>query len=172
MRRWIAAFALLVLVAVAGAAAIGASAADRADRRAATLGALAPDGATSGAARAPRGAERIVLVERGGQFTFVDTDQSGDESVGDMILGNPRLENRGGHTVGRLRFTCQLNFGETLQCQATATLFGRGTIEIAGTFTPRNDRLAVTGGTGEFADAGGEVRVADRDEFLILHLGG
>lgn len=84
-------------------------------------------------------------------------------SVGDRVTFSENLYHRG-NRVGRDDGTCEVTrrgpgrFAQ--QCVVTVTLRGRGTLTLQGLFAIRADSdrdidLAVTGGTGKFADAGG-----------------
>jgi hypothetical protein len=86
------------------------------------------------------------------------------------VFSNP-LFSTDGERIGRDWAGCRLQFGFAVHCKATALFFGRGTIEVAGTLNDNHNHIAITGGTGERADAGGEIRVANTRLFLsILHL--
>ena len=102
------------------------------------------------------GAQKLVLNTKSGQFKFIDADQNGQESVGDSFLFTESLWNAGGDRVGKVWAMCTDHFNGTL-CQATIRLAGRGTLTVAGAITGHNALLAVTGGTDEFSDAGGEM---------------
>ena len=57
-------------------------------------------------------------------------------------------------------------------CDGTFTLNGRGDIAVEGTLTDSSNVLDVTGGTGDFLTAGGEVFIQDlpsgRTEFTVF----
>jgi hypothetical protein len=169
-------FALLALVALAATAVVGVGAIGASASSDATS--LEPWGrnlhssAAQPATRKLAGAERIVLRPRGGQEKFLDLDGNGRDSVGDELLFTENLLNGSGKAVGRDWVTCKLQFRFTLQCEGTLLLFGRGTIELAGTISENHNFVAVTGGTGEFADAGGEANVGLEDRLVVslLHL--
>jgi hypothetical protein len=171
MRKVLPPVVLVTVVAIAVIAvnAIGASASPTAAQFEPWGRHLMTDAARAAASAPPAVAgERIVLHTRPGQAKFVDADHNGKESNGDYVVFTERFFNASGQQVGRDRLICTINF-RTFQCQATLFLDGRGTIEAAGTLTDRIAMVAITGGTGEFADAGGEIN-AGRSETLVLNL--
>ncbi len=116
-----------------------------------------PTAARGGAALTTAdGVQRLVLNTKSGQFKPIDADHSGSDSVGDYFLFTETLWNAGGDRIGNVRATCTHHFNGSL-CQASIRLAGRGTLQVAGLITRRNGLLAVTGGTGDFSDAGGEM---------------
>jgi hypothetical protein len=165
-----------VLVLVVCAAALAAAAA--ATRGASAAGSTPPSSpwtriVASAAADAPiiPGAQRIVVEERDGDFRFVDADGSGGESRGDYFISTSNLFSTGGTRVGRDWVKCTLTFLRATQCEATLELFGRGTIEVAGVVTDRA-HIAITGGSGEFGDAGGQLNFGGDSRLVlsVLHL--
>jgi hypothetical protein len=102
------------------------------------------------------GARKLVLNTKTGQFKFVDADHNGRESVGDYFLFTETLWNAGGDRIGSVWAICTDHFNGSL-CQASIRLGGRGTLRVAGVIAGQNALLAVTGGTDEFSDAGGEM---------------
>ena len=99
--------------------------------------------------------------------TNVDVDQSNSFTVGDETISKDMLKTPAGRTMGSLTAVCTATEvvsaqEATLKCEATAKV-RRGTIEIAGLINlgqpqPRL-HLAITGGTGHFDSARGEVSV-------------
>jgi len=117
--------------------------------------------------------------------TIVDIDLNDDgdtDDAGDGELGYGPVFTRGEKT-GSQRHECR-TFKATpkafmLRCVGTFNVTGRGSIEVGGVFrfTRRGIQgagLAVTGGAGEFRDAGGTM-VLDADnnstdfEFRLIH---
>ena len=95
-------------------------------------------------------------------FAFVDVGPR-DESVGDSFIFRNRLLNpRTNAHVGSLSVQCTLAFFST-ECTGTAIVFDRGKITLAGNVPGSGNRFAVaiTGGTGEFRAARGQVLVTD-----------
>ena len=108
--------------------------------------------------------------------TINETDTDGGPpgpSAGDTFSFTERLF-RGGERVGRDAVTCKIKRFERrlfeAQCFVTMVFTDRGQITAQGlvTFRRGSDRqpvLAITGGTGEFEDAGGRfVIVEERDK--------
>ncbi len=131
------------------------------------------------AAAAPDGARRLIVVGREDQFEEVDTGEPG-LSPGDYVVFTERLRSRDGRRpLGYDTVRCTDIF-ERFRCDATFTLRRRGNIEVAGTLTfpngPGGSVLAITGGTGEFEDAEGEVHLVfsddpeDTDVVFVFHL--
>jgi hypothetical protein len=176
MRKVLPPVVLVTVVAIAVIAlnAIGASASPTAAQFEPWGRHLITDAARA-AASAPSAVagERIVLHTRPGQAKFVDADHNGKESNGDYVVFTERFFNASGQQVGRDRLICTINF-RTFQCEATLFLDGRGTIEAAGALTDRIAMVAITGGTGEFADAGGEINASNEQRLVlnVLHLAG
>jgi hypothetical protein len=103
------------------------------------------------------GAHKLVLNTKSGRFKPIDADQNGRESVGDSFLFTESLWNAGGDRIGKVWAICTDHFNGAALCQASIRLAGRGTLRVAGVITPNNPLLAVTGGTDEFSDSGGEM---------------
>jgi hypothetical protein len=134
---------------------------------------------TAQAARQPGEWLRLISVANAsGQF--VDIGAS-DFSPGDFIILNERLETRTGRAVGRISIHVQVGIFHAFKTQITATLTGRGSIEVAGVLRERGQYivgpLAITGGTGQFIDAAGQVYVGPEPApgrtplaFNLLHL--
>lgn len=101
---------------------------------------------------------------------YVDVGARG-ESAGDYFLFEGRLL-QDGKKVGRDSGRCLLGI-RTFTCEASVILKGRGKIVVAGTlFTEQGDfRLPITGGTGAFKDARGELTVEEgKATFLVFEL--
>lgn len=82
-------------------------------------------------------------------------------SVGDMLVGRTDLF-QDGKKVGFARFTCVFNAGTGVMCTNHNTLLGRGQIVSQQSGDPTEGPVvveAITGGTGEFRNARGQVRV-------------
>ena len=158
-----------VLAVVVGAANVGGAAADPEG-----IGrwGRSSHGSSSAAARSPEpsaaevraaAARSLTFTEEETQnFAFVDVGPR-DESVGDYFIFRDRLLNpRTNAHVGSLSVQCTLAFFST-ECAGTAIVFDRGKITIAGNVPGSGNRFAVaiTGGTGEFRSARGQVFVTD-----------
>ncbi|MCA1727580.1 MAG: hypothetical protein LC722_08010 [Actinobacteria bacterium] len=94
------------------------------------------------------------------RLTGTQTDIKPSTEVGDVFLLRETLFDDAGTRVGVSNIACTETFHQTLVCTAALTLRGRGEIVLGGTipFDPVFT-IAITGGTGEFRTAAGEVRV-------------
>lgn len=103
----------------------------------------------------------MTFVEVVNRENLVDVGDPGD-SPGDYFLFEATLKNRAGtKTLGRDSGQCTLG-ARTFICEATAQIFGKGKITVYGAFFGEFDpRIAITGGTGDFRDAGGTLAVTD-----------
>jgi hypothetical protein len=104
---------------------------------------------------------------------FVDVGEPG-EGPGDVFLFENDLMNPAGtRIVGRDSGHCVIGI-ETFTCDATALIFGKGEIVVSSpTFNDNDIKFAITGGTGKFREAGGQLTVADagnRNTLLIFQL--
>ena len=103
--------------------------------------------------------ELIELTE-GATFGAVDNAPSG-VSVGDSIAFSKVVAERSGTRVGRIDVTCVTTAGTTAAaahqaCHGVLTLRdGQIALETAIVGAPTQARVAVTGGTGAYAGAGG-----------------
>ena len=133
--------------------------------------AAAPGAAREAAQEARGGGGQVIRVrEIQNRGRFIDVGRQG-ESPGDYFIFESRLMQKG-LNVGRDSGKCLLGV-RTFTCEATALIRGKGKIVVGGTlFTDQNDfRLAVTGGTGAFKGARGELMVDEgKKTFLIFEL--
>ena len=107
-------------------------------------------------------AQTIFVISRGGHAQNIDLPPSG-ESQGDRVIVHTPLFDRTGQAVGEFNveevITKLTGNGEE-QAVTTARLFGQGEITAQGDDTNQTTiTLAVTGGTGSYQNARGEVRV-------------
>jgi hypothetical protein len=111
--------------------------------------------------------------------TFLDLGEKGD-SLGDQFIFHDVLRHAGervGHDGGVCTITSVESPAGQAQCLVTAYL-SEGQITIQGLIvetgqTPERFTLAVTGGTGQYEGASGEVHVIERSETqarIIVHL--
>jgi hypothetical protein len=107
------------------------------------------------APQAAAGATRLVVIGRDADFTVVDNAPAGD-SPGDQILFTDDLFDPSGRRIGRDEARCTIMFRGDVVCDATFILAGRGQLTIEGV----NLTFAVTGGTGEFKKARGQMHEA------------
>lgn len=135
---------------------------------AATLG-----GATAATSTAPHGWPRAAaginasdittgqtlrLVSREDRFRVIDVGRRG-ESPGDYVVFEETLLNTSGAVIGRDSARCM---GEvrTFRCDGTFLIYGKGKIEVSGSFFPRDEAtIAVTGGTGRYQNVRGQARI-------------
>jgi hypothetical protein len=103
-------------------------------------------------ARTPKGTTRLVIFGQEADFTIIDTAPVGD-SPGDQILFTDTLLDQAGRRIGRDEARCTVMFGDDVLCDATFVIDGKGQLTIEGVGL----NLAVTGGTGRFKKARGQL---------------
>jgi hypothetical protein len=110
---------------------------------------------------AKRGVVTVLEVDNPKHDVFVDVGPSG-ESPGDYFTFQNRLMTLdGSRQVGRDNGRCMLFVG-TLSCDATAKIFGKGKIVISGgVFSENDNTFAITGGTGAYKTAHGQLVIDD-----------
>jgi allene oxide cyclase len=109
--------------------------------------------------------ETFTVVERATTDAVTDTGATGD-SVGDILtFANEVFDAANKEKVGTDNGWCVRTVaGKAWECFWTLSLEG-GQLTVAGPFLDGADStLAVTGGTGKYADAKGEMRLHARDE--------
>ena len=107
---------------------------------------------------------RLDVVERATTDTVVDTGPTGD-SAGDLLTFANRVYNAANtRRVGRDQGSCVRTVaGAAYECEWTLTL-RRGSVVVQGPFHDTGDSmLAVTGGTGRFRSASGQMRLHPRN---------
>jgi hypothetical protein len=104
-------------------------------------------------ARPPGATRLVVFAHPTDDFAIVDVDPEG-ESPGDQILFSNDLFDRAGKRIGYNQVRCEIMFRDEYLCDAGYVLDRRGQIVIHGAGLRT---FAVTGGTGEFARAHGEM---------------
>ena len=121
-------------------------------------------GATTTFTALPSRAEDINVVERATSDTVLDTGATGD-SAGDILtFGNEIYDADDKNKLGNNNGWCiRTVVGKAWECFWTLTLQD-GQITVAGPFTDGKDSvLAVTGGTGKYQNARGEMLLHARD---------
>jgi hypothetical protein len=109
----------------------------------------------------PQGAEVIIVITHETHSKFVDADGSGGPSVGDyFVFTEDAFDPQTHDQVGVDHAKCTIVFDAVI-CDGTFTLFDRGDIAVEASLTETANLLAVTGGTGEFLDTGGEAILED-----------
>ena len=135
-----------------------------------TVAPTVPAGDNVGGQPAPAGGvaadSRLVIrvVERAITDTEIDLDPQGD-SIGDLIaFGNPVYDEQNQAQVGQSQGSCvRVVPGQLYEC-AWTTILPDGQITVQGPFADAgNTVLAITGGTGAYAGASGEMSLAARN---------
>ncbi len=134
---------------------------------------------------AASGSDVGAQSHEGGQTFFVTTKEINFKDInvdgpgftpGDYFLFRERVFNRAGKQIGLDNGTCQAQFPLTRQragffCEVAFTFFGRGQVMTEGRvqFGPRTTSvpLAITGGTGHFQNARGEIHVGGEQQTRI-----
>jgi hypothetical protein len=117
---------------------------------------------------------RLVEADKELQPTFVDTGKPGP-SVGDIVVARDEVLRENGSPAGTFRQVCTLvdlassPFTSTFECTGSIALKD-GTITMEGPFVPAapEQAAAITGGTGEYKTAQGEIVVrAEADQIIV-----
>jgi hypothetical protein len=117
---------------------------------------------------------RLVEANQELQPTFVDTGKPGP-SVGDLAIHSDDVLREDGSQAGTFRQVCTLTdlvgspFTSTFECTGSITLKD-GTIAMEGPFNPSQPEnvAAITGGTGHYTTAQGEIVVrAEADQIVV-----
>ncbi len=110
------------------------------------------------------GKEELTVVERATSDAVVDTGASGDSSGDILAFANEIYDQANENKVGSDNGWCvRTVVGQAWECFWTLTL-EKGQITVEGPFYDAGDSvLAVTGGTGAFANARGEMKLHARD---------
>lgn len=124
---------------------------------AAAIVGLIVGGASLASADSRSGDRTFVLIERQVSQHFVDLGAAG-LSVGDHAVFRSTFTTPGRAQAGDVNVVCTLVSKATVHCNATARL-QNGTLELSGLFkiTSPDIRLAITGGTGTFDRAHGQL---------------
>ena len=108
--------------------------------------------------------EHITVIARTVTERDVDVAPTGRPNAGDYFIFTDKLM-KAGEKVGRDTGRCDVirvtKKSFSMQCSVTLVLTGRGQMTVQGTLRFKRGKnpdpvLAVTGGTGDFADASGE----------------
>jgi hypothetical protein len=117
---------------------------------------------------------RLVEAHSDLQPTLVDTGEPGP-SVGDVAVARDEVLREDGTQAGTFRQVCTLTdlagspFTSTFECTGSITLKD-GTIAMEGPFTPSQPGsvAAITGGTGRYRTAQGDIVVrAEADQIVV-----
>jgi hypothetical protein len=158
-RVWVAASAVAILALALGGVAFASSSHGSSSASAVRSwgSGLAPSHVSAPAA--PADAQVITVIARQQHAKNVDADSSGGPSNGDYFIFTDNLYDPNSHgLVGTDHVRCMIVF-RAINCEGTGTLDGRGDISVGGTLRGPTGVLAVTGGTGEFLENGGELSV-------------
>lgn len=133
-------------------------------------------GTTTFVGGAGSGGESFTIVGRFLQAENIDVGASGG-SPGDYFIEKDALWNEAEtERVGWSVVKCTFDFGTTALCTVGLRFFGRGQLTGTGVVdaTSKSFTFPVTGGTGDFRDVTGYVRVTQiKDgELLEFHLSG
>ena len=90
--------------------------------------------------------ETLVVIQSPPRQQYIDLGTPGP-SPGDLLIFASTLANQGGTTIGDLHIGCTLNFGQGKLSVDASPVFPNPTVGM------------VTGGTGEFENARGEVNL-------------
>jgi hypothetical protein len=108
----------------------------------------------------------LAVVERATTDVVIDVGEAGD-TIGDMLaFGNDLYDAENSAAVGRDQGQCfRSNPGLSWECVWT-NILDDGSITVQGPFYDdlRDVELAVTGGTGAYADVSGTMTLHARDE--------
>ena len=161
----------LVVIALAAVAAVAMAAGSSSSTSSTLKWGTTGDANAASADATPKGMHRLVVYTTLVRETFVDVGEAG-ESAGDMDIFEDRVWNRARtRVIGRSSAECTLRI-TTVSCNGTIWLRGRGSLQVNGVlFDGRG--FPVTGGTGRFAGAGGQmmpVSVGDRTTRLVFLL--
>lgn len=109
--------------------------------------------------------EEIVVIEHATTDAVVDLGEKGD-SVGDtLVFSNDVYDSNDADVVGSDQGSCvRTKPGKAWECTWTTTL-SDGSITVQGPFYDdgSDSSLAITGGTGDYSGATGEMRLRTRD---------
>jgi hypothetical protein len=125
---------------------------------------------------APSKTIKLVEANKELQPTFVDTGNPGP-SVGDTVIARDDVLRENGTVAGKFTQVCTLvelgsnPFTSTYDCTGSIALKD-GTITMQGPFVPAQPEgtAAVTGGTGEYRTARGEIVVRGEADQIVVRL--
>ncbi|MDI3289415.1 allene oxide cyclase family protein [Polyangium sp. 15x6] len=120
---------------------------------------------SNGAPAADYVRKTIELVEHADNETITHTDAAMMDSVGDILtFANPVFDKANANQVATDQGYCiRTEVGKSWECEWTMFL-AEGQISVAGPFFDTEEsKLAITGGTGAYAQASGEMYLGFRD---------
>jgi hypothetical protein len=107
----------------------------------------------------------LTVVEHAATDAVTDTGATGD-TAGDLLtFANPVFDAANKHQIGTDQGYCvRTEVGKSWECFWTLTL-ADGQLTVEGPFFDKGDSvLAITGGTGKYAAARGQMKLHARDE--------
>jgi len=113
---------------------------------------------------APVAASELILVERAASDTVTDTGAKGD-SVGDILTFSNEIYDKDNKTrIGHDNGWCvRTVVGQAWECTWTLTT-DKGQLTVEGPYYDTRDSvLSITGGTGDYAKARGQMKLHARD---------
>jgi hypothetical protein len=147
---------------------------------AAAVGVLAVSGGAVAADSTGRGGRSMTVVERATTDTVIHigggmptgggpgctTDPTPCDSIGDqLIFGNDIYDRTNKRMIGRDQGVCiRTNPGLAWECTWT-TILAKGSLTVQGAFYDdgRDSQLAITGGTGDYRNARGQMTIHARN---------
>ena len=108
---------------------------------------------------------RVAVREHALTDTVINTGKKGDSSGDLLTFHNPIFDSTNSHKVGHDQGDCIRISPKagTWECRWLTYVAGRGAIMVEGAFYDgRNSTLAVTGGTQEFRNARGSMKLVSR----------
>lgn len=108
---------------------------------------------------------RVAVREHALTDTVINTGKKGDSSGDLLTFHNPIFDSTNSHKVGHDQGDCIRISPKagTWECRWLTYIAGRGAIMVEGAFFDgRNSTLAVTGGTQEFRNARGSMKLVSR----------
>ena len=102
--------------------------------------------------------ESLVLIEHVTDEQVVDLGDEGD-TVGDtLVFSNELYDDQNANMVGRSHGSCMRTVvGESWDCTFTSTLENGSLVVTGPFFDDGTGSFAITGGTGDYAGAGGQM---------------
>jgi hypothetical protein len=108
---------------------------------------------------------RVAVREHALTDTVINTGKKGDSSGDLLTFHNPIFDATNSHKVGHDQGDCVRISPKagTWECRWLTYIAGRGAIMVEGAFFDgRNSTLAITGGTQEFRNARGSMKLVSR----------
>jgi len=146
----------------------------------AVVGAFAIAIPTVAATQSHASGQTMTVVERAETDAVIDLGDPGD-TLGDLLaFGNPIFDAANAHEIGRDEGQCtRTNPGVAWECSWT-TILAKGSLTVQGPFYDdgRDSVLAITGGTGSYQNARGQMTLHWRNaggtefDFIYRIIGG